>query len=188
LRRLILVRHSIPEIRREEPAAEWRLSDAGVERAKAFARHVDPGTARTVFSSAEPKALETARALAAVWGLAAGAVPGLHEHERPEARIFFRPEFEARVRALFARPTEQVFGAETADHARRRFTLAVMRLVAQSSDDVIVVTHGTVMTLFVAEAAGVEPFALWKSQDMPCAVTMSIPELQLTGGILRLPS
>lgn len=180
-RRLVLVRHSIPNIVRERPAAEWRLSEAGVARAREFARQLHPGSAATVFTSEEPKAVETARALAAVWGLAVEAVPGLHEHERPTAQILSRPDFEQRVREMFGRPRDLVFGAETADHARRRFTLALMRLVARSSADVIAVAHGTVMTLFVAEATGTEPFGFWKSLDMPCAVILELPELRVAG-------
>ena len=178
-RRLLLVRHSVPEIRREVPAAQWRLSEAGVARAAAFATQVDPGTARVVCSSQEPKAFETARALAAAWELEAEPVRGLQEHERPDAQMLSRDQFESRIRDLFARPSEPVFGRETADHARRRFTLAVMRIITRAPDDVVVVSHGTVMTLFVAEAAGVDPFTFWKKLDMPCAVMLSIPELEL---------
>jgi broad specificity phosphatase PhoE len=180
-RRLILVRHSVPEIKREVPAAAWQLSAEGTARAAAFARHLDAGSATTVFASEEPKALETARALGGAWALPVEAVPGLQEHERPAAQFLSRDAFEERIRQMFARPRELVFGTETAEQARRRFTVALMRLVARSSDDVIAVSHGTVMTLFVAQAAGVEPFAFWKSLDMPSAVTLELPELRVAG-------
>ena len=180
-RRLILVRHSLPDIKRDVPAAQWQLSEAGGVRTAAFARQLDPGSARTIFTSKEPKAVETARALASVWDLPVEAVPGLHEHERPAAQMLSRDQFEERIRRMFARPGEVVFGTESAEQARRRFTLALMRVVTRSSDDVIAVSHGTVMTLFVAEATGTEPFAFWKSLDMPCAVTLTIPDLALVG-------
>jgi broad specificity phosphatase PhoE len=176
----VLVRHSVPDIRRDIPAAEWRLSDTGKRRAREFARLLDPGTARTIHSSEEPKAVETARALAAEWDCDVSTAAGFHEHERPAAQMLTRDAFEARVRDLFARPAERVFGAETADQARRRFTMALMRAVAASSTDIIVVSHGTVITLFVAEAAGVEPFAFWKKLEMPSAVEMSLPDLQVS--------
>jgi broad specificity phosphatase PhoE len=187
-RRLILVRHSRPDIKRDLPAAEWRLSEAGVLRATQFARQLDPGSAAIVFTSEEPKAVETARALASVWNVPVEPVRGLHEHERPAAQMLSRDQFEDRIRQMFARPLECVLGTETAEHARRRFTLALMRVIARSANDVVAVSHGTVMTLFVAEATGVEPFAFWKSLEMPCAVTLTIPDLQITGAILRPPS
>jgi len=179
LRHLILLRHSLPDIRRDIPAAEWHLSAEGISRARTFARRLHPNDAACVFTSREPKAIETAQAIAAELGLDVEAVPGLHEHERPRAQMLSREAFEQSVRDLFARPRELVFGAETADQARRRFTLAVMRLIAPSTADVIIVTHGTVMALFVAEATGVEPFAFWKRQEMPFGVTLTIPELRL---------
>jgi broad specificity phosphatase PhoE len=179
MRRLVLVRHSVPEIRREVPAGQWRLSPDGVARARAFSRQLQPAGASRVFTSVEPKAVETARVLAGEWGLAVEEVAGLHEHERPQAQMLSREAFEQKIRDLFARPGELVFGAETAEQARRRFTMAVMRLVARSSEDVVVVTHGTVLALFVAEVAGLEPFAFWKRQQMPFAVTLGLPELKV---------
>ena len=179
MRRLILIRHSVPEIRRDVPAAEWRLSREGVDRARAFARQLDPSGAGRVFTSREPKAVETARALAEAWELAIEEVAGLQEHERPHAQMLSRDVFERRIAELFSKPDQLVLGAETADQARRRFTAAVMRLLTRHAGDVIVVSHGTVITLFVAEVAGVEPFAFWKRQEMPFAVTLTLPELRL---------
>src|SRR5688572_18775509 len=137
------MRHSVPEIRREMPAAEWRLSRDGVAQARLFARRVRPAGATHVFTSSEPKAVETARALADEWNLAVEEVPGLHEHERPHAQMLSRDAFEQKIRELFARPGDLVLGAETADAARRRFTVAVMRLVTRAAGDVVVVSHGT---------------------------------------------
>lgn len=144
-----------------------------------LARRIDAPRTSTVFTSTEPKASETAGALAETWGLPVEELAGLHEHERPQAQMLSREAFDAKIRDLFARPSELVFGAETADQARRRFTLALMRVVARVPDDVVAVTHGTVMTLFVAEATGIEPFAFWKRQEMPCAATLVLPELRL---------
>ena len=58
--RLILVKHSLPEINLAIPAPGWRLSDEGRHRAARLARLLTgSGSGRTV-SSPEPKALETA--------------------------------------------------------------------------------------------------------------------------------
>lgn len=179
MRSLILVRHSTPEIRRDIPAAEWHLSAEGAARARAFAERLSPLNAACVFTSREPKAMETAHAIAGKLGLAVEQVPGLHEQERPAAQMLSREAFDQNIRDLFARPGALVFGAETADQARRRFTMALMRLVTRTTGDVVVVTHGTVMTLFVAEATGVDPFAFWRRQQMPFAVRLTLPELRL---------
>jgi broad specificity phosphatase PhoE len=179
VRSLTLVRHSLPEVRREIPPAEWHLSLEGAARARTFAERLLPTNAACVFTSCEPKAVETAQAIAGQLDLAVECVPGLHEHERPHAQMLTREAFEERIRDLFARPREIVFGAETADQARKRFTIAVLRLLARTAGDVLLVTHGTVMTLFVAEATGVDPFMFWKRQEMPFAVRLTLPELRL---------
>jgi broad specificity phosphatase PhoE len=179
LRSLILIRHSVPEIRRDVPAAQWRLSDDGIARARELARRVAAPDSTRIFTSVEPKAKETARVLAEEWRTTCEAIPGLHEHERPEAQLMTREAFELKVRELFARPNEKVFGSESADRARRRFTMAVMKLVSSTAGDVVVIAHGTVITLFVAEAAGVEPFAFWKKLEMPGVTRLTLPELKL---------
>ena len=180
-RRLVLIRHANPALRSDRPPAEWGLSEAGVRRARALADRVRPGSARAVYTSTERKAVETAQLLGTAWQLPVMPVLGLHEHERAGEPLVQASEFQRRVRALFGRPSDLVYGTETGEQARRRFQCAVATLLATDSDDVIVVSHGTVMTLFVSKAAGVEPFAFWQSLDMPCAVTLTRPSLSVAG-------
>lgn len=179
MKRLILIKHSMPEIVASVPAAEWHLGEEGVRRARRFAAQVDPGRATRVYSSVEPKAVETASVLASAWNLPLEPRAGLHEHERPEAQLVPKELFEARVRELFERPADRVFGAESAREVLRRFTRAVLPILARSAGDVVIVGHGTAIALFVSEVAGVEPFALWRRLELPSAVTLSLPELRL---------
>lgn len=178
-RRLILVKHSVPEIRPDVPPAEWGLTEAGRARARDLAVRLPAPAATALFASTEPKARETAEILAATWDVPVRVLPDLREHERPEPGLLQREQFEGRIRELFARPADRVFGAESADSARKRFTMAVMRLLAANTGDVAVVAHGTVITLFVAEATGVEPFAFWQRLTLPSAVTLSVPDLRV---------
>jgi broad specificity phosphatase PhoE len=181
VRRLVLIRHANPALRPGVPPSEWTLSEAGVLRARALADCVRPGNARAVYSSSERKAVETAQLLGDVWRLPVTQVAGLHEHERAGEPLVAAHEFDRRVRELFERPRDLVYGTETGEQARRRFDAAVTGLLAAGAEDVLVVTHGTVITLLVAEAAGVEPFAFWRSLDMPCAVVLSIPARSIEG-------
>jgi broad specificity phosphatase PhoE len=183
----MLIRHSVPEIRVDLCAREWTLGSDGIDRARRFATQIDPGSARAVFSSTEPKAEQTARVLGGAWTLPVETMAGIHEHERPDVGIVAPADFDRRVGELFAQPAACVFGMETGDQARRRFTRALMPLLAHETGDVIVVTHGTVMTLFVSEVTGVEPFAFWKHLALPCAVTLSLPDLRIMASS-RLPA
>ena len=106
--------------------------------------------------------------------------PGLHEHDRRGVPYLDGATFEASVERFFARPDDLVFGNETAAQAGERFAAAVERALAQHpSGDVGVVAHGTVVSLFVARHAGVDPFALWRRLGLPSFVVFSLPDLRL---------
>jgi broad specificity phosphatase PhoE len=168
------------------PAARWGLSQEGIARAAAFAGRLQPGNADRIFTSPEPKALHTARILGAAWTIPVEEVEGLREHERPEARILSRDQFEERVRDVFARPSDVVFGAESADAALGRFDATAARLLEQSHRDVVIVSHGTVIALFVAKHTGTDAFEFWKQQQMPFAVILELPTLSLERTIFLL--
>ena len=71
-------------------------------------------------------------------------------------------------------------GHETADQAHARFAAAVMGVVGEHPEDnLVIVTHGTVMTLFIARALAWEPFPLWKRLGLPSWVAFSRPRMAL---------
>jgi broad specificity phosphatase PhoE len=177
---LILVKHSLPEIVPGEPAAAWRLSPEGRARCRPLAEKLAAYRPRIVVSSVEPKARETAEAVAATLGCGLEVVAGLQEHERSSVPFMSKDAFEAAVAAFFARPTELVFGEETADLAHVRFAAAVDGVLAHhAGQTVAIVAHGTVITLFAARATGLEPLSLWKTLGLPSFVVFSLPVLRL---------
>ena len=179
MRRLFLIRHADPRIQADAPAARWRLSDRGVERARVLAARIAPRGLQCIHSSVEPKAIATAWAFADAFNVPVRSVPGLHEHERSGVSLLSPESFEEAMRAFFAQPSTCVFGDESAAAAGHRFETAVMQLVRSSPGDLVVVTHGTVLTLMVAAACGVEPFEFWKALGLPAAVTLTLPAMSL---------
>lgn len=182
MRTLLLIRHSLPAIVPGTPAAAWRLSAAGRRRCAPLAHalaHYQPAVA---VSSMEPKARETAELVAAALSLPVEMADGLHEHARRTVGYFgSRTEFEARVAEFFARPDALVLGEETATQARDRFERAVAGVVAaHPAGNVAIVTHGTVLTLFAAAHAAVEPLAFWRRLGLPCCVAFSLPGYHLS--------
>jgi broad specificity phosphatase PhoE len=164
------------------PPSRWVLSDEGRRRCAALAARLARVAPATIAASDEPKARETAALLAAQLGFV-GPLRldhDLREHERRPTDFFDSPAaFEAAVRILFARPDELVFGRETARAAGQRFDSAVRRILADTpSGDVIVVAHGTVIALFVAAHAGLAPFPLWESLQLPSYVVLTLPGLR----------
>lgn len=174
-RRLLLIRHSLPEVIPEIPAHEWRLNQEGRDRAAAFAGRLRPYDLRFIASSREPKASETASILAEQLAVPWAIEPNLHEHERSKVPFFHdMEEWYRRAAEFLARPDELVFGDETANQARARFRSAVARvLAANPSGDVSIVAHGTVIALHVDPA---DPFAFWRGLTMPDLVELPLPE------------
>ena len=178
--KLILIKHSLPEIVPGVPAAAWRLSEAGRARCHPLASELAAYHPDVIAASVEPKAAETARLIADVLGCPLETVEGLHEHERRSVPFLDSDAFDAAVAAFFARPAERVLGEETADQAHARFAAAVSGVIARHPGRTIaIVAHGTVISLFAARASGLAPYPLWKSLGLPSYLVLSLPDLHL---------
>lgn len=166
---LILVRHSQPEITQGVPACEWRLSAEGRARCQPLAEEIAQRYAPVaIVSSDEPKAIETAALIARPLGLTAELRPDLREHEREAGPLLDARAFQAAIADLFARPEELVYGRETATQALARFSRAIGMVLAEHPvGDVVVVSHGTVMSLYLAATAGSDGYAVWRSLRLP---------------------
>lgn len=176
-RRLIMVRHSLPEFVAGVPASEWRLSAEGRRRCERLAGRLAVYDLAVIVTSEEPKALETGQMVARILELPCESAPGLHEHERGVVGdVDSQEQFRAQVVRLFQRPDERVMGYETANQAHARFAAAVDRVVAQHpSGNLAIVSHGTVMTLLIARANGLDPVPFWKRLGLPAFVVLSLP-------------
>ena len=119
-----------------------------------------------LLSSPEPKARETAELLAPTLGLEVVVAEGLRETARRTVGMLAADDFDRGIRALFEQPDEVVFGEESAADALSRFEAAV----AGVSDPAVVVTHGTVLSLYAAAKTGRDPFELWRSLELPDVV------------------
>lgn len=181
---LVLIRHAAPQADSTAPASEWRLSHAGRVAARSLAEALRPLGLTRLVSSLEPKAVETGRILGQALGIPSEIAAGLHEHDRSNMGFVPAPErFQALVQALFARPEERVFGLESADEAHDRFRTAVARLLAEAPDDTLgVVTHGTVVSLLVSRANGLDGFEFWQGLELPDFRVLTLPDYRLAEG------
>jgi len=172
---LILVKHSQPEILEDVPAREWQLSEVGQTCAAELAGKLIAWRPEIVFSSIEPKARETASILAENLGLEFQVVENFHEHDRSGSPYHSKAEFESLVQGLFAKPTALVFGNETANEALTRFRQAVeIVLNSHPNKNIVVVAHGTVISLYVAWLNGCDGYELWKQLGLPAFVVLDI--------------
>ena len=174
---LILVRHSEPKIEPDRPASTWRLSERGRTRAGELAEELRGFTPTSIWSSKEPKAIETAQILTDALNVPVNVADGLEEHHRDEVPFFpTQDEFEQAIEQFFLNPEELVLGDETAQQAFQRFATAIDRILAtDTAETPIVVTHGTVMTLYTASVSGVEPMCYWRSLETPSFVVLTQP-------------
>lgn len=151
--RLLLVRHAAVEPDLDRPAAIWKLSEDGRTDARELAAKL-PYVPR-VLSSPELKALATAAPIAELSGVKVEVDERLREVERPVARDL--AEHRELVRRYL--DGETLDGWEPAADALERFRAAVAGI------DGVVVTHGTVIALFLGW-----DFERWKRLRMPEAI------------------
>lgn len=180
MRTLMLVKHSLPRIDPARPARQWPLAAEGRRRCVSLAERLAPYAPAALVASVEPKASETAALVAARLGMAWETAEGLHEHDRSNVGFLGEEEWQAAIARFFARPDELVLGRETATQARQRFARAVAEVLERTGEgNVAIVAHGTVIALYVAARAGVEPLPLWQRLGLPSFVALSLPDHRL---------
>jgi broad specificity phosphatase PhoE len=126
-----------------------------------------------LISSVEPKAMETAEIIAEKLELAVYVVEGLHEHERSNVPFLSKDDFQKTVKEFFSKPTELVFGDETAEQSYERFDQAVRSVLNyHHGKTIVLVAHGTVISLFVSRLTGIHDFSLWNELGLPSFVVI----------------
>jgi broad specificity phosphatase PhoE len=163
---LILVRHARPRIDADIPPSRWELCPDGRIAAAALASRLAPFAPACVVSSTERKAEETARILAEDLKLPLEFDAGLGEHKRPSVSFGTEEEFQARIAEIFAHPQTPSPGGESAEEACERLAAALARHKARP---LIAVTHGTVLSLYVARLLGLDAHDLWRNLHTPDA-------------------
>jgi 2,3-bisphosphoglycerate-dependent phosphoglycerate mutase len=172
---LILVKHSLPKVVETIPASEWKLSDGGRARAQQLAENLRSFEPEVIVSSDEPKAKETAEIVSQLLQLDVQVVPDLYEHDRSNVSYLSQEQFRTSVHKFFQKPAELVFGKETADQAHARFYRAVHFILNEHRNKtIVIVSHGTVISLFVSRLTGSSDFELWNMLGLPSFIAMDL--------------
>jgi broad specificity phosphatase PhoE len=161
---LVLVRHAEPaESARGRcyGRLDFELSAWGRTQSEQLARQLSAEPVAAVVSSPRRRAIDTARPIAELHGLAVGVVESLRELDFGEIEGRTYDEIAAARPELFAQwmraPTAVRFpGGESFDSLRRRVADAVCRL-RETYDGrlVVAVTHGGVVRAVLVDALGV---------------------------------
>jgi broad specificity phosphatase PhoE len=96
--------------------------------------------------------------------------------------------FVQTIQAAMNQPQQLLYGEETFETACIRFTEAVNRIVATSQDETVaLVSHGTILSLYIGSIVGKHPFDVWKMLHMPCYLVFSLPDMKVDDVCFDLP-
>ena len=166
---LILVRHGRPAIDPDTPPTTWPLCPDGREAVAKLAAKLAAYAPSAIASSPEPKALETATIIARTLGLTVEVDSGLHEHKRPALAFGTEEAFRARIAQVFAEPHKPIADGESVQQACERLAKA---LADHPARPLVAVTHGTVLSHYVARRLGLDAHDLWRSLHTPDAFVL----------------
>jgi 2,3-bisphosphoglycerate-dependent phosphoglycerate mutase len=157
---LFLIRHARSRMM-GDAAERWPLSEKGRREASILARQDFWRQVELVFSSPEPKALQTAEPAARRWSIPLQIVDCLHELRRPRLIRNYRRA----IARIFKDPEKSIADMEPAARAAERITRCLKELVtAHPNRTLAVVSHGLVLTLFLAQLEGRWPtVAEWQA-------------------------
>jgi broad specificity phosphatase PhoE len=186
--KLILVKHARPKVEERLPSSAWTLSDEGRAACGPLGERLRGMGVEVVVASEEPKAAETGRIVAAGLGVPFEVRAGLEEHDRSNVPHMETREFISHMAHFFQRRSERVLGRESADEALARLQEAVDGVLsANDGRAVAVVTHGTVLSLFLgAHNHDVNAFQNWRRMQLPSYAVVSVPGYQLAELVERL--
>lgn len=181
MQKLILIKHAAPQVEPDIPSDQWRLSDRGRQSCTALAEKLKTHSPSILVSSIEAKAVETAKLVAETLGVQHETAADLHEHDRSNVPHMRSSEFISAVELFFRRPTDLTLGRETAEQALSRIATATEKVIAQHAGhgSIGVVTHGTVLALFLAKHANRPAFALWRQLGLPSFAVLNLPDYRV---------
>ena len=177
MRKIYLIKHAAPLVHPGIPTDQWPISRGGKGKARELADQLATAEIVAVACSPEPKAEQTAQILASTLGVESQSFPGLHEHERRKVPVMATPEYISAMAQVFLHPDQLILGEETATQALQRFAGAYEQVLAQHSEgNLAIVSHGTVIALFIASISHENAFAIWRRMSLPSFVVIEEPE------------
>lgn len=139
------------------PIPEWGLSEIGRQRTLQFRHAHALRQTRSIISSGERKALETADILAIKLGVEVTVRELSHENDRSATGFLEPSEFQSVADEFFAAPTRRVRGWEKALDAQQRIVGQAKQVIRQFPEgDILMVGHGGVGTLLFCHLAALK--------------------------------
>jgi broad specificity phosphatase PhoE len=178
--RLVLVKHAQPVLDAAVPARLWTLGEVGEVQATRLAWKLRELMPLTLVCSREPKAKRTCEIVASELGVSMRVVDGLEELDRPVLPLMSAEEHDRLNSRIFEDLAKPGIGEESGLQALGRFTTALTKAIDEAATDtLVVVTHGTVVSLLVSKHNDVDPIALWRRLSCPSFAVLTLPTFEL---------
>ncbi len=169
--KLILVRHAQTTIDKNIVSTEWRLSEQGQAAALTLAQTGIFAVAAAIYSSLQPKAIETAAIIGATIGVDPKQEQGLAELS--SVTTGFIPDYADTMHRLYAGEIDSINGGETLNEALERFSETIGQIaVRHSGQTVVIVSHANVLSLYSAAHSDHEAIDLHNTIAMPDVAVM----------------
>lgn len=177
---LVLVKHAQPVLDPSVPAREWALSQVGESQARKLADQLRRYLPFRLITSVEQKAYRTGEIISDALGLPVSPADDVQEIDRRALPIVAPRVYEEMNAPIFSDVDRPVLGRESARDALERFRVAVNREAARTvGKNLVIVSHGTVISLLCAAYGGLDAFTLWKELDCPSFVVLTLPALDV---------
>ncbi len=184
---VILVRHALPAIERGVSSTLWRLGESALEDCVLLAHGLPGQLGPKVFTSNQPKVVQTAGVIALRRGLEVVKDSRLREVEQNHTWI--EDYRAAAVDYLKHGPRGEAAGWEPHDRVVERFGAGVEHAIEANGDspgDVLVVNHGLAMSLWLASRVEIPLAEWWRDLTLPDAwrvdlATQAVEHLWLGG-------
>lgn len=166
---LVFIRHSKSLVNPKTPIASWGLSEEGVMLAKKLISIPAIQAIQVIYSSLQPKALETAALATKNLSIPIQKDNNLTETTSFTNKFVSLKELEENTRKYYAEKTLSINGGETFVQAQERFVKALQDIVKkeQNKENIGIVSHGNILAGFVSQITQVDPYEIVEKIAQP---------------------
>jgi len=165
---IYFLRHAETAVEPSQPAREWRITTEGLRQTQELAKSDVFRNIEGIIHSSEQKARQTADVFAEQLNVDLYELSEFDELRRQKAESLSKSEYRFLVRETLTNWERNVPNWESGAEALRRFAEAVKRIdIMFYSRNILVVSHGLVLTLYFCQLRNFQSIAFERWTQMP---------------------
>lgn len=167
--KIVFIRHSKSLVNPNIPITSWGLSEEGITLAKKLNSLPQVKTIQVIYTSLQPKALETADLATEGLNIEIKKDNNLTESTSFTNKFVSLKELEENTRKYYTEKTLSINGGETFVEAQERFGKALEDIVKEEQDkeSIGIVSHGNILAGFVSQITSEDPFEIVEKITQP---------------------